>query len=414
MGKKRTLVEWEEELIGKKFARLTVLSIQPHIRESTGRKDGYEAVCQCSCGNQKIVIISNLLNSNTTSCGCASIENSMKNMEKLKQWKEYHPEEVKEINRKSVKNMLLWQKDHSEEAKVQKIESIKKARKWLKEHPDRAKEIDQLRLEKAHQWRKDHPEEALEISRRSIKEAHKWQKDHPEEYKEIQDRAIKKAHEWQRNNPDKVREYSLRGSKAATEWRENHKEEYKDINYRCRKSLCISQFSKEEKELYDYILSLHKTVERQFLLDNHYYDFKINNFLIEYNGSVYHYSMFENLDNPDSKNPPSEYKVKDYHKRLRDIALNNGFHLIQVWDYNWFHRSSFIRQLIKDQLNGTANYKDYIEEGLLNNDYGFFIDGEQIDPEGIWVSTGYRKIVNEDYTKGKVLVYNSGYTKTGY
>ena len=71
-----------------------------------------------------------------------------------------------------------------------------------------------------------------------------------------------------------------------------------------------------------------------------------------------------------------------------------------------------MKKLIKDQLLGTSDYKDYLEDGLLNNDYGFVIEGEEIDPRPLWISTSNPKhIVEKNYTKGKVLVYNSGYTK---
>jgi hypothetical protein len=140
-------------------------------------------------------------------------------------------------------------------------------------------------------------------------------------------------------------------------------------------------------------------------------DFRVNNFLVEYHGSIYHYFKYEILNNPESKEPPSEHKEKSYHKNLRDIAIRDSFHLIQVWDFDWLYRKEFVQKLIKDQLSGVATYKDYLENSLLNNDYGFIIDGEQVESNGFWVSTGYRKIVTEDYIMGKVLVYNSGYTK---
>ena len=144
MGKRRTLEEWKKELVGKQFGRLTVLSIQQHIRESSGRKDGFEVVCQCACGNTVTIVLSNLLNSNTTSCGCVVIESSMKNLEKLKQWKLEHSDKVKKIGRESAQCMLRWQKEHPEESYKQKLEALEKAHEWREDNLDRVKEIDQL------------------------------------------------------------------------------------------------------------------------------------------------------------------------------------------------------------------------------------------------------------------------------
>lgn len=92
--------------------------------------------------------------------------------------------------------------------------------------------------------------------------------------------------------------------------------------------------------------------------------------------------------------------------------MKNNYKLIQVWDFDWLHRKEFVQKLLKEQLDNTSTYKDYLDENnLLNNDYGFSLNGEQIDPRPIWVSTGHRCIVESNYPKGKVLVYNSGYTK---
>ena len=59
-----------KDLTGQTFGRLTVLS-----RSSNSKK--YKATrwnCICSCGNEKIVRSSHLLNGHTASCGCLQIE----------------------------------------------------------------------------------------------------------------------------------------------------------------------------------------------------------------------------------------------------------------------------------------------------------------------------------------------------
>ena len=278
MGKKGTLEGYKQELVGKKFARLTVLDIQPYYT-STGKTNGFSAVCRCDCGNIKNVTVHCLLKGTTTSCGCLQKEKARNNIKQALKWNEEHPEEMKQIRDKGIRSMLEWQKSHPEEASRQKQEAVNKALQWREEHQEEVK----MFLEKAHQWQKDHPEEFAESLSNNIKKA--------------QNESV------------------------------------------------LIRFSKEEKEVYDYLLSLGYSVERQFLLDNHYYDFKINNFLIEYNGSVYHCSDYCNQENTEAKLSMQNFKSESYNRSLREIAINNGYHLIQVWDYQWLHDKDFLKKL---------------------------------------------------------------------
>lgn len=54
-----------KDLTGQKFGKLTVL-------EFTGINKNHKAtwLCQCECGNKKIIVSSSLLNGYTMSCGC--------------------------------------------------------------------------------------------------------------------------------------------------------------------------------------------------------------------------------------------------------------------------------------------------------------------------------------------------------
>lgn len=409
---RKSLDQWKEELLGKTFGKLLVKDIQPHIRTSTGKKDGFEAVCVCACGKEIVVILSNLTHGNTLSCGCSRIETSKNNIKKAQQWFKDNPEKAKEINKNSVSKMLQWQKDHPEDTKNQKIRFREGSFKWRKENPEKVKKIDKLRLEKAHQWRKEHFEEFKEINKKALNKAHEWIKGHPEEFKRITRLAIEKAHKWQKENKEESYKNSMQALEKAQQWHKDNPEKSKSILLSRRYKSNIARFSKEEKEIYDFLSSLDYSIERQYLVEGHFFDFRINTFLIEYNGSIYHCSDFENLENLESKEPPSDKKDKNHHVTLRDIAIKNGFNLIHIWDYDWINQKEFIKKLIKDQLDGIANYKDYLDSNnLLNNDYGFNIGGEQVEPKGVWVSTGYRELVKESYSKGKVLVYNSGYTR---
>ncbi len=54
----------EEELVGKRFGRLVVIS-------KVDKKNRHERwLCKCECGNEVVVQYSNLVSGNTASCGC--------------------------------------------------------------------------------------------------------------------------------------------------------------------------------------------------------------------------------------------------------------------------------------------------------------------------------------------------------
>lgn len=378
----KTLEEWKEELIGRKFGRLVILDIQPHIRKSCGKRDGFEAVCTCECGNSKITLVYCLLSGETQSCGCLAKERRIKG---LRKWKEEHPEKAEEITRKGLES----------------------AHKWLREHPEEVRKNVKIASEKSKECRLSHPEESKNNLEKSIKSMLKWCKEHPEERTNLQKENVKRFTEWIKENPEKAKEIQERNLSLGHVWWKEHPEEVQRI---IQNNLC-NRSSKEEDKVYEYLLSLGYSVERQFFLEGHYFDFKINEFLIEYNGSTYHYTRFENLNNPKSKAPSTDIKDQYYHINIRNIATNNGFRLIQIWDFDWIYNRKFIQTLLKEQLSGVVNYKDYIDENNhLNNDYGFSIDGEQLEPRPKWISTHKKKLVNTTYSGGKVLIYNSGYT----
>lgn len=404
MSKGKTLEDYREALVGKKFGRLLVLDVQKRIVKSTGKSNGCDAVCLCDCGNKKIIYAYLLLKGHTQSCGCLQKEKARNNIKEAHKWNESHPEEMKKIREKGISSMLKWQKEHPEEASKQKKECFEKCQLWQKEHPDKMRSF----LDKAHTWQKEHPEEFKKSLEENISKAHKWNEGHPEEMRVIRAKGVSSMRKWHKENPDKSSLFSKENIKKAHLWHKEHPKE----SLRKKKKIFLSLFSKEERKVYDYLMSLGYHVERQYLVEDHYYDFKVNNFLIEYNGSIYHYSEYENLDSPDSKNPPSLKKELYYHKNLLDTALKNGYNLIQVWDYDWINRKDFVKKLIKDQLDGNANYKEYIEDGLLNNDYGFNVEGVLVEPHSLWITTAnIKQIVDESYTKGRVLIYNSGYTR---
>lgn len=62
------------DLVGRKFGRLTVVERANDL--PSGKHKAVAWRCKCDCGNEKIVRACNLINGNTTSCGCYAKEMS--------------------------------------------------------------------------------------------------------------------------------------------------------------------------------------------------------------------------------------------------------------------------------------------------------------------------------------------------
>ncbi|MDC4245566.1 hypothetical protein [Clostridium perfringens] len=68
----------DRDLIGKKFGRLTVINKV----EGKSKRRKKEYLCECECGNEKIVCRDDLISSHTRSCGCLHKEKSSINGKK--------------------------------------------------------------------------------------------------------------------------------------------------------------------------------------------------------------------------------------------------------------------------------------------------------------------------------------------
>lgn len=62
-----------QDLTGKKFGRLTVISRMKDINP-TQTKQATHWLCECDCGQQTVVQAKNLKTKNSQSCGCLGIE----------------------------------------------------------------------------------------------------------------------------------------------------------------------------------------------------------------------------------------------------------------------------------------------------------------------------------------------------
>ena len=66
-----------EDLSGRKFGRWTVLRLH-HIKTDKNNKRISYWLCQCECGNRKVVNVTHLKNGTSLSCGCYAKEMSQK------------------------------------------------------------------------------------------------------------------------------------------------------------------------------------------------------------------------------------------------------------------------------------------------------------------------------------------------
>lgn len=89
---KKNNIQWKSEqpkktegFIGFKSGKLTVIAFYGYQRKGTKQRRRPFWLCQCECGNSKVVDNSNLLSGNIQSCGCL------------------HKERIKELHKKTVK-----------------------------------------------------------------------------------------------------------------------------------------------------------------------------------------------------------------------------------------------------------------------------------------------------------------------
>ena len=70
-------------LVNQKFGRLTVIKLDHTERRKNRKENLYFYLCKCDCGNEIIVLKSNLIKGLTKSCGCYQIEVATKNLNKI-------------------------------------------------------------------------------------------------------------------------------------------------------------------------------------------------------------------------------------------------------------------------------------------------------------------------------------------
>ena len=78
------------DLIGKRFGRLTVLSFDHMKKVKNSHRTKSYWLCQCDCGNKKVVRSDCLTTGNTKSCGCLNKDRSNQITHGMSRTKLYH------------------------------------------------------------------------------------------------------------------------------------------------------------------------------------------------------------------------------------------------------------------------------------------------------------------------------------
>ena len=89
--------------------------------------------------------------------------------------------------------------------------------------------------------------------------------------------------------------------------------------------------------------SLNISYEREFVLLKYVYDFKIDNILVEINPSITHNSSINIFG--------GEPKSSDYHLKKSQLAWDNGYECIHIWDWDDVGRIiNYLSSIVKDKI----------------------------------------------------------------
>lgn len=111
-----------KDLLNKKYGRLTVLK-----RASNSRRNKSRWLCQCECGNTKIIPAETLIKGQSKSCGCLQSEYFVKKGEKI-----YKIRKTKKIIEEAVEEKAIVKGEKINMIScdiIKTMKSIKKAKK---------------------------------------------------------------------------------------------------------------------------------------------------------------------------------------------------------------------------------------------------------------------------------------------
>lgn len=107
---------------------------------------------------------------------------------------------------------------------------------------------------------------------------------------------------------------------------------------------CLNtRISQGQMDIFNYLKSLGFDPINEYKLENHCFDIKVNNLLIEYDGILFH----------NEKYSPNHVKIR---LKKIDIANNNEHELISIFEDEWLKRKDCFKHLILNKIKKT-NYK---------------------------------------------------------
>ena len=172
-------------------------------------------------------------------------------------------------------------------------------------------------------------------------------------------------------------------------------------------SVCPSGVSKAEKEIIEYVKSLGLDVETQFRLSKnnkyYFYDLKIGNKLIEYNGVYWHMNarLYNDTDiNKNTGKTSKEIWAKDLDKKI--LALEKGYQLLVIEEDSWHKLKDRNKSMINHYLeinNSIDIMKSILEE--LNIIYTIEDNKFKFNNYSINVV----EIFKNNYSKGCINIY---------
>ena len=156
--------------------------------------------------------------------------------------------------------------------------------------------------------------------------------------------------------------------------------------------------SKKNKEFAELLDVAELEYEREFILGEYIYDFKIGDILVEINPTITHNS-YKGLYN----NPKSAY----YHQNKTINALENGYACINIWD--WDNRVEIIKMIKHktvsylggeipfDRLIDPSIYKQLKDKGKL-----------ELTPPKIWYYDLEENCLTDSNNSESVVIFDSG------
>jgi hypothetical protein len=109
----------------------------------------------------------------------------------------------------------------------------------------------------------------------------------------------------------------------------------------CNSYSCKRNISAGEMEVLDFIKSLGIEATSDFRIGKKSYDIKVDNYLFEYNGLYWHGEDIQ--------------KESNYHINKCNIAVENGYQLINIWEDDWIDKQDIVKSIIRNKLNRNEN-----------------------------------------------------------